>query len=218
MKKLGFRNLKISKKQKLLIASVLVVLGFLSVQYITKDEKNFQPASNVVTYSTDKPSEDKPGDGYQWAGGPQDPKKILIPSVGIDAFIQNVGVDQNKEVAVPNNIHIAGWFVDSVRPGSAGLSVIDGHIDGVTQDGAVFKTLPNVQKDAEISVVSGDGSIKNFRVISSRTVPVEQAASVLFSQDPKVSSQLNLITCVGTFNTQTNRYADRIIVSAKLIQ
>lgn len=83
----------------------------------------------VVTYSTETPEEKLPVDaGYSWKGQKNDPKRIVISKIGVDSLVQNVGVDQNQQIAVPNNIHIAGWFIDSVRPGESGLSIIDGHV------------------------------------------------------------------------------------------
>jgi sortase (surface protein transpeptidase) len=208
-------KITLTRRQLVVITVVLaLVIGIAILTTRTSPE----PVAEIITYSTNQPSEEKPGDDFQWNGAPNDPKKIRIESVGIDAFIQNVGVDQNNEVAVPNNIYIAGWFVNSVRPGDKGLSIIDGHIDGITQEGAVFKALPNIANGAEISIESGDGTIKKFKVIDTQTVAAEKAASVLFSQKPKVSNQLNLITCVGDFNNQTNRYADRFIVMAEALQ
>lgn len=210
----------ISRKQKRgFVLVALLLLGF-SVVFISgskKDESTSIKEDEIITYSTDSPSEDKPGSDYVWKGKPQNPKKISIPSVDIENFIQAVGVDQNKEVAVPNNIHLAGWFADSVIPGQKGLSIIDGHVDGRTQEG-VFKRLPNVQKESEVIVTFGDDTTKKFRVISITEVSESEAASVLFSQYPKVSNQLNLITCVGQFNQSTKRYDKRVIVAAELVE
>ncbi len=201
------------------VAAIFLLLFAAPVLYLlVKNSGSTAPAPGpeAVTYSTDMPSENLPGDNYVWPGHPEDPKKIVISSVGIDGYIQNVGVDQNNEIAVPNNVHIAGWFVDSVRPGQQGLSIIDGHVSGRTTDG-IFKALPNVAEGAEIIVEFGNGQAKIFRVLDVATVPVAEAPGVLFSQNPSVSNQLNLITCVGAFDRQTGRYQDRVIVSAELV-
>lgn len=171
----------------------------------------------VLAYSVDEPDETLPGPDYPWQGAPDDPKKISIPSLSIDHFIQKVGVDQNQQIAVPNNVHIAGWFVDSMRPGQKGLSIIDGHVDGRLQPDAVFKQLAQAQKDAEITIIFGDGSSKTFRIISVLEVPATEAPAYLFSQNPSLISQLNLITCSGTYDSESRQYDKRIIVTAGLI-
>lgn len=171
--------------------------------------------AGTITYSTDSPDETMPGDGYVWPGQASDPRKLVIPSLGIDSFIQNVGVDQNNQIAVPNNIHIAGWFVDSVRPGQPGLSIIDGHIDGVVSRDGVFGRLPGIEVGAEFYVESGDGSQVSFRVIDVTEVVAEEAHGLLFSQKTDVHRQLNLITCIGSYDAGVRTYDNRMIVRAE---
>ncbi len=169
----------------------------------------------VITYSVDYPDETEPGDNYAWRGGAEDPKKISIPAIGVDHWIQKVGIDQNQAVAAPNNVHIAGWFTDSVWPGQKGLSIIDGHVSGRSTDG-VFKNLPRVKAGDEIVVTMGSGQAYTYKVFDTKTVPNDQAAVVLFEQDPAVTSQLNLITCTGQYDRNAHTYADRVIVYAGL--
>ena len=139
-----------------------------------------------------------------------------MPSIGVDAYLQNVGVDQHREVAVPNNIHMGGWFVDSVRPGEKGLSIIDGHLNGNSQDG-IFINLEKVKSGDVYTIEFGDGSKKQFRIKDMRAVDLKEAASVLFSQDPGITNQLTLITCGGTYDQQARLYDKRVIVTSELV-
>ena len=175
------------------------------------------PAVPVVTYSTEHPVETPPQASYTWPGAPEDPKYLSIASVNIAGYLQHVGVDQNRQVAVPNNVHLAGWFVQSVRPGERGLSIIDGHVDGRRQEG-IFKRLNKVKIGDRIDIELGSGQKRAFRTVSVTTVPEKDAATLLFSQDPKVASQLNLITCTGPFDHAAQHYNDRVIVAAELIK
>lgn len=211
--------MKIKKNQKKLLAIIAVIIIVFAGAIIfisSKENKKSQPISAPITYSTPTPSEEKPDDNFIWQGALDHPKKITIASIGVDGYVQNVGVDQNQEVAVPNNIHMAGWFADSVIPGQKGLSVIDGHVDGNTQT-AIFGNLADIKKGAEILIELGDGSVKKFEVIKTDVVNVKDAPNILFSQDPKVSSQLNLITCIGNYDQSSQRYDKRVIVSSKLL-
>lgn len=207
---------KYPRKSAMLLLFV-VVLSVAGVVLIVKNSNQQKVTPNTtVTYSTDTPDEDKPGDDFKWWGGRNDPKYIRIPSIKAEGYIQNVGVDQKKQIAVPNNIHMAGWFVDSARPGNKGLSIIDGHVTGRVNDG-IFKNLGNLKQGDSYSVEMGDGSIKNYKVIKIVSVATKDSASVLFSQSSKVKSQLNLITCGGNFNQKTQQYDKRIIVASELV-
>ncbi len=166
----------------------------------------------VVTYSTETPEEKLPVDaGYSWKGQKNDPKRIVISKIGVDSLVQNVGVDQNQQIAVPNNIHIAGWFIDSVRPGESGLSIIDGHVNGVSSDEGVFKRLNELAEGDTVQIIMGDDSVVDFKVYSNQEIATADSASVLYSQVPEIENQLNLITCTGNFDRTVRQYDKRQI-------
>ena len=203
------------KTRKKIWFAVLILLS-VAIGVLVFFSSRSKPLVNqsAVTYSTDTPNESKKdADEYKWSGSKNDPKKIIIEKINVNAYVQSVGVDQNKKVAVPNNVHLAAWFKDSARPGNNGLSVIDGHVSGKTTDG-VFKNLKNLQKGDTFKIEKGDGTVIEYVVFNTVTVPESQASAILFSQDPTVSAQINLITCGGQFNKQARQYTDRVIVSA----
>ena len=212
-----------SRRWRWLLATglVLTVVAIVVVVCLVVNNRQIPTLTDkveVVTHSTDTPSEQKPGSSYTWRGSANDPKKIVMPTAGIDAFIQNVGVDQNNQIAVPNNIHIAGWFVDSVRPGHKGLSIIDGHVDGRTANEGVFAALNTLNKGDEFTVEMGSGRVLRYHVSKVTTVATDEAASVLYSQNPSITSQLNLITCTGTYLKDQKTYDRRTIVASELMQ
>lgn len=208
-------NLVINNKKIFLIGLVLLVIVCVVGLLRHRDNSNVAPDKDgVIRYSTNKPSQKKPDKNYSWQGEAKDPKKILIPQIGVDAYIQKVGVDQNQEVAVPNNLFLVGWFVDTVRPGEKGLSLLDGHVTGRENDG-VFKNLDKLQAGDKFSVQLGDDSIRTFRVIGKQSVPTKDSVNIMFSQLPKVASQLNLVTCSGEYNPITRTYAERLTVMAE---
>jgi len=203
-------------KKTLLLTGILLLIAVATVFLLLlrpHSEDATTSATEVINFTTDTPDETKPDDTFAWKGNANDPKKIIIPSLNIDNFIQNVGVDQNKQIAAPNNVHVAGWFVDGARPGDRGLSIIDGHLNGRQSDG-VFLNLDKAETGMEFSVKFGDGSTRKFVIKNVQTVNLDQAANVLFSQDPNIKSQLNLITCGGNFDADARLYDKRVIVIA----
>jgi len=166
--------------------------------------------AEVVTTSVEVPEENIPEEFYV---APEDPKKIIIPSIGVEALIQLVGRDQNGNIAVPNNIHLAGWYVNSVRPGERGLSIIDGHKDGITAIG-VFYNLDKVASDDVVIVEFGDGSKKEFKVIEIKQVPISDAFTAMYTRYKEYDSQVNLVSCAGSYNQSIKTYDDRIVVVA----
>lgn len=220
------KKIRNQKKFWLLVVAIIIVVVIPVIVAVFYNWKNRlssitpvtdnQVPSDVITISTDNPSEIPPGPEFVWKGQPNDPKYIRLPSVGVEGYLQKVGVDQNSGIAVPNNVFFAGWFVNTSRPGDLGLSIIDGHLNG-TSIGGIFRKLVNILPKAEFTVEMGDGGIKKFRVMQVLTVDNEQAAGVLFSQVPNVKSQLNLITCGGNYDKAAHHYTQRVIVTAEYI-
>ena len=199
------------KYAKLIILNTLIIVFLLSLTILLNSSGDFAPAP-VITYSTQNPEEKHPSEaGYKWSGQKDDPKYIVIPKIKVDTFVQNVGIDQNQQIAVPNNINIAGWFVDSVRPGEAGLSIIDGHVNGVSGNDGLFKRLNELVPGDTAQVITGEGAVVSFIVRSNQEIKTEDSATVLYSQDPNIKSQLNLITCTGNFNSSIRQYDKRQI-------
>lgn len=196
---------------------VIVMFGTLAVLKKGNQPGSVPTARQVITYSTDTPDEEKPGKDFVWSGLAGDPKSISLQTIGASGYIQNVGVDQKKAVAVPNNIHMAGWYVDMAKPGDQGLSIIDGHVNGRKNDG-IFKNLIKLKKGDVFSITFGNDTNKSFEVDEVVSVKTEDSASVLFSQKPGILNQLNLITCGGTFDTSKQQYDQRIIVIAKTVK
>lgn len=217
------RTRRLSRARLLLLLGLIVVCGVISVFIFLQTRSTdgvvseSDTVARVVTYSTDTPDETKPAGDYEWKGGANDPKKITIPELEIEGFIQNVGVDQRAEIAVPNNIHLAGWFVNSVRPGDKGLSIIDGHLNGPRLDG-VFASLEKVKIGDRFWVEFGDSSRRAFAVRDVQTVDLDAAADVLYSQNPSIHNQLNLITCGGTYDRNARLYDKRVIVVSEFIK
>ncbi len=174
------------------------------------------PEVGAVVVSTKTPDETVPQKrAYQALPSGTQPEEIVIPSINVDGFVQRVGIDQNSQVAVPTNIHLAGWFAQSQQPGDKGLSIIDGHLDGLHTDG-IFRHLVDVKVGDPIKITLGDGTVRAFTVMSVQTVLNADVANILFSQDPAVVSQLNLVTCGGTYVKTDKGYDSRFVVMARL--
>lgn len=154
-------------------------------------------------------------DNYPATPKPNEPGRLIIPSISLNAYVQRVEADAQGQIGVPTHIALAGWFTGSVIPGEKGLSIIDGHVNQAKTAG-VFAKLDALKPEDTIQVQVGS-STRLFSVMKVKTVPVAEATSELFSQDPQVPSQLNLITCDGVYDTATRNFTERTIVQARLL-
>ena len=171
----------------------------------------------VIEHPTAKTSE-APVDVYDksYTVAPDKPRALIMPSIGVHGFIQQVGVTADSAIDAPNNINLAGWYKNSVKPGEAGLSIIDGHVSGKYQP-AIFKNLQNLKTNDIFTIEFGDGRRKEFKVASIGNFTLNDANQELFKQNPKITNQLNLITCSGKFNKSSQSFEKRLIVVSRLV-
>lgn len=176
------------------------------------------PQTTVIN-DVANPDETKPTEEMysRYVVEPNDPRAIAIKDLGIYGLVQKVGLTENNQIAVPTNIHFAGWYVNSAIPGEKGLSIIDGHVSGATSDG-IFKKLVNAKIDQEVMIEFGDKTTKKFKIVEVKTVAESQAATELFNQNYNIDNQLNLITCTGKFNKNTQTYEDRVVAVTQLVE
>ncbi len=178
-----------------------------------------QPLANIpqeVNHVITEPDE-TPIDTRQEYSVPSDqPRSITIGSAQIHGFVQRVATEPNGAIAVPSNIHLAGWYVDSQRPGESGLSIIDGHVSGRYAD-AIFKDLHATANGDRITVEFGDLRTVEFEIVDKHYSPADQAAAILTKKRAEIDAQLNLITCSGTYDAEEKTFDERLIVVARKI-
>lgn len=142
------------------------------------------------------------------------PLHLRIPSIGVDAVVQWVGLDDQGRMGVPTNYSDVAWYQPGAKPGNIGNAVIDGHLDSV-HGPAVFYRLSDLQPGAEIFVVTSDGTELRFVVDEIATYMTDNVPLTrVFG--PAVGSHLNLITCGGLFDWGTRSYDERLVVYATL--
>ncbi|MEI6237888.1 MAG: class F sortase [Candidatus Saccharibacteria bacterium] len=173
--------------------------------------------TQAITTSSDEPTEGPVVVASNYSVPADQPFKIKIPQINAEGYIQKVGDDKFGKIAVPTNINMAGWYINSIKPGKTdGLSIIDGHVHGNYNPG-IFINLNKLSVGSEFVITYGDGQAYNFKIKSVQNVKYEDSANVLFTKDPNIASQLNLVTCGGKYNESTKTYDKRVIVISEKI-
>jgi len=196
---------------------LLLWAGFMSWQYWQSTSTgDVTPLPETVIISTETPSERTPppiekAQAYTVAA--EKPRAIEIASIGVSGFIQQVGVDQFGQIAVPTNVHFAGWYVKSALPGQAGVTIIDGHVGG-RFGGAIFSKLATLSPGDEVRLQKGDLSWLTYRVEKNMSISPEDTKS-LYEHQTDSPSELHLITCDGVYNSDSKTYDKRSLVIAE---
>lgn len=141
----------------------------------------------------------------------EEPVRIRIPVLGINTIVQHVGITESGAMATPKGFQEVGWYRYGVTPGGSGSAVIAGHVDNGLGLAGVFKRLGELRVGDEIFVERADGSEVRFTVTGKRSYPFDAAPTeVIFN--PAGSPRLNLITCEGTWISDTRTYDQRLVV------
>ncbi len=196
---------------------VLAGLGMWDYLRSQGDDKADMPTREILTRTEAEPSEKHPGAVKDEYTVPvSQPRAIAIPKLGIDAYVQPVGVDEKNQMVAPNNIHFTAWYTGSVAPGEAGLSIINGHAGGRYEQG-VFRFITKLTKNDVFKVQMGDKSWREFSVTATGSYSTSQATKELFRDDPAIEQELHLITCDGKFDDAAQTYEKRFIVVARAL-
>ena len=146
---------------------------------------------------------------------PKSPIVIEIKKLGVDAQVEQAGLDHHGDMQVPVNACDVAWYKPGPVPGAAGDAVIDGHLDW-TSGPSVFWNLHQLRRGDEIDIIQAGGGVVRFIVSRLRTVAHTTFQTGLFaSTGPPM---LSLYTCAGSWEPWARTYSERLIVDAVLVR
>lgn len=142
------------------------------------------------------------------------PVRLQIASIGVDTTLMDLGLRADGTLQVPAKGFPAGWFTGGPTPGQLGPAVIAGHVD--MNGPGVFYNLHKMQPGELVIITRADGSKPVFRVTRvAEYLKDKFPTKLVYGNLANVG--LRLITCGGTFNSNTGHYEDNIVVFADLI-
>lgn len=144
-----------------------------------------------------------------------EPTRVRVASINLDTELIKLGRNPDNTMEVPVRYDIAGWYTHAPTPGELGPAIIVGHVDrpgGI----AIFWRLREIQPGDLIEVDRVDGKTVKFRADSIKQFPQDNfpTKEVYGNID---HSGIRLITCGGTFNSQTGRYTHNTVVYGSLV-
>lgn len=151
----------------------------------------------------------------------QEPRYIEMPSLGVTVTrVTKVGVTERNMLDLPTNVHDAGWYAKSAKPGSgAGAVVLSGH-SGTGSAQGIFTTLDELKPGDSITIERGDGRVFTYEVHDVREKPIDWVnqsgmKEMMYSADP-AREGLSLIGGSGKWIPKEKVFSHRILVRALL--
>lgn len=142
------------------------------------------------------------------------PVRLQIAAIGVDSTLMDLGLRKDGTMEVPPSGFPAGWYTGAPTPGEMGPAIIAGHIDW--KGPGVFYNLHNLKVGDQITVTRKDRSKPVFRVTLVAKYLKDQFPTALVYGNLDHAA-LRLITCGGSFNSQTGHYEDNIVAFADLV-
>ena len=142
------------------------------------------------------------------------PVRLQIAAIGVDSALMHLGLQADGSLQVPPGGFPAGWYTGGPTPGELGPAIIAGHID--MKGPGVFFRLREVRPGDRVTVTRADGSKPVFRVTRVAQFPKDRFPTELVFGNIDHAG-LRVITCGGSFNSQTGHYEDNIVVFADLV-
>jgi len=143
---------------------------------------------------------------------------LIIPTIGVNASIEPVGVLADGDLAVPtrNPWDGVGWYQDGPYPGAQGSAIIDGHLDRPGGSPAVFWNLRNLHIGDSIMIVNPGEKSLQFRVMNMKYyAPNNAPLQTIFGN--RAGNFLNLITCAGQWIPSQHQTTLRLVIYTALV-
>ena len=148
---------------------------------------------------------------------PSRPVTLRFPTLDQTIDLMETGLREDGALEVPPGDEggPASWYSGSATPGEAGVSVLLGHVNSLTDDTGVFYDLRMLATGDQVTVTREDGSTAVFEVYRSESYPKDAfpTRTVYF---PVPGAELRLVTC-DAFDDSTGLYPNNLVVFAKLV-
>lgn len=146
---------------------------------------------------------------------PDTPARLMIPTLDVDASVEQVGRTAAGNMGSPTSSTGIAWFKEGARPGERGSAVVAGHLDNALGRSGVFKNLEMLRINDEVLVETVSGETLRFRVTETVAYPYDAPPEGLFTRTD--GSLLNLITCTGEWLPEAKTYDGRLVVYTELV-
>lgn len=200
------------------IGAFVVLVGLYDVTTrASRELKNdlifsaFAPAVTIFNASTTDSFFGTP----RASAAPLVPTNITIPSIRVNASVEQVGKKADGSMGTPEKFENVAWYSLGSKPGEPGNAVIAGHVNNALTKTGVFEHLSSVKLGDTITVSDSLGHALTYKVHRIEQYPANEApAASIFATAG--ASRLVLITCDGDWVSKDKTFSKRLVIFAQL--
>lgn len=126
--------------------------------------------------------------------------RFQIPRFGIDSPVENIGINANNQLDVPQGPANTGWYGIYDRPGWNGNAVFSAHVSLLNYGPGPFYDLARTEEGDRFVIVMEDGTEYVYEAIRMKryhvdTIPMGELIDA--PDKPEGEEWITLITCGG---------------------
>lgn len=141
------------------------------------------------------------------------PLSLRLPG-GTTVAVRPVGTRADGRLAVPDDVHTAGWWRGGMRVGDPfGAILVAGHVDSRTQGLGPYAALLSARAGQEV-VVRTATLWQRFRIRSLRLIPQGPLRHRPGLHSPRGPRRLVLVTCAPPYDPARGGYQHLAVVTA----
>ena len=140
------------------------------------------------------------------------PVRVRVPGIGLDAAVRPVGVGAERQMRLPDDPRVLGWYRFGPAPGGEGSVVLAGHVDSRRYGVGPLAALQTVGVGDRVEVVTGPGRVRTYRVDSIERFDRQALPAEVFARTGP--ERLRVVTCTGSFVPDAGGYQQNLVVTA----
>jgi Sortase domain len=140
------------------------------------------------------------------------PTRVRVPVLGLDAAVRPVGVGGERQMRLPADPRVLGWYRFGPGPGSQGSVVLAGHVDSRRFGVGPLADLQTIGVGDRVEVRTGRAGVLAYRVDSIERFDRQALPAEVFSRTGP--ERLRLVTCTGPYLPDAGGYQQNLVVTA----
>jgi hypothetical protein len=140
------------------------------------------------------------------------PVRVRVPGIGLDAAVRPVGVGTERQMRLPDDPRVLGWYRFGPAPGGGGSVVLAGHVDSRRFGVGPLAALQTIGVGERVEVLTGPGPVRTYRVDSIERFDRQALPGAVFARTGP--ERLRIVTCTGAFLPEAGGYQQNLVVTA----
>lgn len=140
------------------------------------------------------------------------PRRVRVPSLDLDLAVRPVGVAEGRQMELPTDPRVLGWYRYGPAPGEPGSAVLAGHVDSRRFGIGPLAALAAASPGDRVEITLRSGRRVTYRVDSVERFDRQALPADVFSRAG--GPRLRLVTCTGDFVPDRGGYQENLVITA----